>query len=239
MVQRELTLKSSFPEFLTLHERSIPIHVFRSPRARRYLLRLNADFSVRLTVPRRGSLAEAHAFLQRNIDWLERSAQRLVKRPILPKQWTPGTQIHWLGELVALEENSETRVIRFADQTVLIKEGEELRGAIERHIWQLAAKELPPIVAHYAALYGLKVRRVSVRNQRSRWGSCSRRGVISLNWRILQAPQFVRDYLILHELMHLREMNHSRRFWAHVANACPEYKTADRWLSQHSHLLAR
>jgi predicted metal-dependent hydrolase len=238
-VQRELTLKSSFPEFLTLHERSIPIHVFRSPRARRYLLRLNPDFSVRLTLPRRGSLAEAHAFLQRNIDWLERSAQRLITRPVLPKQWTAGTQIHWRGELVPLVANSQTRVIRFAEQTLLVKEGEELRDAIERHIWQLAAKELPPIVAQFAQLHQLNVRRVSVRNQRSRWGSCSRKGVISLNWRILQAPHFVRDYLILHELMHLREMNHSHRFWAQVASVCPDYKIADRWLSRHSHLLAR
>jgi predicted metal-dependent hydrolase len=238
-VQREQTLKSSFPEFLTLQDRTIPIHIFRSPRARRYLLRLNPDFSVRLTLPRRGSLAEAHAFLQRNIDWLERSAQRLVTRPALPKQWAAGTQIHWRGELVTLEARSEAGVIRFAEQTVSVQEGEELRDAIERHIWRLAAKELPPMVADFAQLHQLNVRRVSVRNQRSRWGSCSRRGVISLNWRILQAPQLVRDYLILHELMHLREMNHSHRFWAQVASVCPEYKIADLWLSQHSHLLAR
>jgi predicted metal-dependent hydrolase len=238
-VQRELTLKSSFPEFLTLQERSVPIHVFRNPRARRYLLRLNANFSVRLTVPRGGSMVEAHAFLQRNIAWLERSADRLARRPLLPNQWTPGTQIYWRGELVTIHEGTETAAIHFAEQIVLLKEGEKPREAIEHHIWRLAAKELPPVVAHYAKWHGLPVRRVTVRNQRSRWGSCSRRGVISLNWRILQAPPFVRDYLILHELMHLREMNHSRRFWAQVASVCPDYNVADRWLSQHSHLLAR
>jgi predicted metal-dependent hydrolase len=238
-VQRELTLKSSFPEFVTLHERSVPIHVFRNPRARRYLLRLSSDFSVRLTVPRGGSPGEAYAFLHRNLAWLERSAERLLRRPVLPKQWAPGTQIHWRGELVTVEESKKTRILRFAEQTVLLKEGEELRAAIEDHIWRLAAQELPAMVAHYAQLHGLTVRRVTVRNQRSRWGSCSRRGVISLNWRILQAPEFVRDYLILHELMHLREMNHSPGFWAQVASVCPDYKVADRWLTQHSHLLAR
>jgi len=240
VVQRELTLKSSFPDFLTLHERRIPLHIIRNPRARRYLLRLNADFSVRLTVPRGGSIAEAHAFLHRNIGWLERSAQRLAKRPSLPKQWATGTQIHWRGELVTIESLSIGKpAIRFGEVTVVLKENEELRAAIERHIRIMAEKELPPVVAHYAQLHGLAVRRVTVRNQRSRWGSCSRRGVISLNWRILQAPLFVRDYLILHELMHLREMNHSRRFWAQVASVCPDYRIADRWLSQHSHLLAR
>jgi len=83
----------------------------------------------------------------------------------------------------------------------------------------------------------LDVRRVSVRNQRTRWGSCSRRGTISLNWRLLQAPPSVRDYIILHELMHLREMNHSPRFWRQVESVCPDFLQAERWLKQNSRLL--
>jgi len=82
------------------------------------------------------------------------------------------------------------------------------------------------------------VRRITVRNQRSRWGSCSRRGTISLNWRLVQTPVFVRDYLVLHELAHLKEMNHSRRFWDEVARLCPGFREAERWLKQHSRLLA-
>jgi hypothetical protein len=76
-----------------------------------------------------------------------------------------------------------------------------------------------------------------VRNQKSRWGSCSRRGTISLNWRLIQAPPFVCDYIILHELSHLKEMNHSARFWHEVERVCPDYKMAERWLKQHSVLL--
>ena len=78
---------------------------------------------------------------------------------------------------------------------------------------------------------------MTVRNQRSRWGSCSRRGTISLNWRLIQAPVFVRDYLILHELAHLKEMNHSRRFWREVARLCPDFAQAERWLKEHASLL--
>jgi len=92
----------------------------------------------------------------------------------------------------------------------------DLRSAIERHLWRLAAKEMPLRVLEYDAVHQLPVRRITVRNQRSRWGSCSRRGTISLNWRLIQSPPFVRDYIILHELMHLREMNHSIRFWREV-----------------------
>jgi len=221
----------------------LPVTIARNPRARRYLLRLNRDFTVRLTIPRGGSVSEAQRFLRRNLAWLERTANRLANRPKIPHEWSIGTQILWRGELVLIEaepSDGPARSIRFGNETVRLNQSEctNFRPIIERHIWRLAASELPPVVSAYAETHGLRVARVSVRNQRSRWGSCSRRGVISLNWRLLQAPASVRDYLVLHELMHLREMNHSHRFWSHVANACPEYKNAERWLSQHSHLLS-
>src|SRR2546430_242181 len=86
--------------------------------------------------------------------------------------------------------------------------------------------------ARVASAHGFSVRRVTVRNQRSRWGSCSVRGTISLNWRLVQTPVFVRDYIVLHELAHLKEMNHSRRYWREVARLCPEFEQAERWLKQ-------
>jgi predicted metal-dependent hydrolase len=113
----------------------------------------------------------------------------------------------------------------------------DFRPAIECHLWKLAAQELPSRVMEFAATRGLTVRRVTVRNQKSRWGSCSRNGTISLNWRLIQAPAFVRDYLILHELMHLRQMNHSPRFWREVERVCPDFQNAERWLNQHAALL--
>jgi predicted metal-dependent hydrolase len=74
------------------------------------------------------------------------------------------------------------------------------------------------------------VTRVSIRNQRSRWGACSARGSITLNWRLILVPPFVREYVMIHELMHRRELNHSKRFWKHVAAACPRYRDARTWL---------
>ena len=95
-----------------------------------------------------------------------------------------------------------------------------------------AKKELPPRLLELAARHDLSVSRVSVRNQRWRWGSCNRNGHICLNWRLVTMPDWVRDYVMLHELMHLERMDHSPRFWKLVKEACPEYQDARRWLRQ-------
>jgi hypothetical protein len=88
-----------------------------------------------------------------------------------------------------------------------------------------------------AVLTGVDAKQVTVRNQRSRWGSCSSTGTISLNWRLVQTPDFVRDYIIYHELMHLKEMNHSQRFWDRVKEVCPTWEEAERWIKQNGSLV--
>jgi predicted metal-dependent hydrolase len=225
---------------LALNGRQILLALIRNPRARRYVLRVGPDGSARVTIPRGGSAVEARRFAERNRDWLERQFQRLAAQPKRPAEWWVGTEILFRGEPVKLEAglNGENGMIRFGGEVVQVSDAAaDLRPAIEKHLWRLAAQELPARVLEYAALHQLPVRRITVRNQRSRWGSCSRHGTISLNWRLIQAPTFVQDYLILHELCHLREMNHSRRFWREVQRVCPDFETAERWLKQHSGLL--
>ena len=117
------------------------------------------------------------------------------------------------------------------------QETPDLRPIIERHCRALASVELVARVAELAAKYQFSVQRVTVRNQKSRWGSCSRRGTISLNWRLIQTPISVRDYIILHELAHLRHMDHSSRFWQEVERLCPEYLVAEKWLKANRRLL--
>jgi predicted metal-dependent hydrolase len=93
-----------------------------------------------------------------------------------------------------------------------------------------ASKELPVELLALAAAHGVTVARVSIRNQRSRWGACSAKGSITLNWRLVLVPPLVREYVMIHELMHRRELNHSKRFWRHVAAACPRHAAARQWL---------
>ena len=97
----------------------------------------------------------------------------------------------------------------------------------------LAASELVQRTHELAAQTNSEITRVTIRSQRTRWGSCSRRRAISLNWRLIQTPQFVIDYIIFHELMHLRQMNHSKRFWSEVEKVCPTWREAEKWIRQH------
>jgi predicted metal-dependent hydrolase len=226
--------------FLAVGSSQVPLVFVRNGRARRYVLRLRPDGVARVTVPRGGSQAEALRFAERNRSWLAQQVEKLANRPKTRREWLIGTEILLRGETVKIEAetNGEIHTVRFGSETLRAPNTEsDLRALIERHLRTLAAKEFPERVFELAALHQLPVKRVTVRNQRTRWGSCSRRGTISLNWRLIQAPPFVRDYLIFHELAHLREMNHSPRFWREVERLCPEYRTAEKWLRGNSTLL--
>ena len=170
-----------------------PVFV-RHPRAKRYILRVAGDGSVRVTIPRRGSRREAHAFVERERGWIDTELSRLAAERLSPSTPLP----------LSLEE----------------------RAALRRE----AKRDLPQLLFELADRFGLTVSRVSVRNQRWRWGSCSRGGHICLNWRLVQTPAWVRDYVLIHELMHLKRLDHSPEFWKLVAQACPKYKDARAWL---------
>ena len=216
---------------LMLGARQVPLLMVRHARARRYLLRLCPDGTARVTIPRGGTQIEARAFAERNGGWLENQLARLQSRPPLNKTWQVDGEIWFRGELMRIETLAPGR-IGFGGETLAADITGNLRPAIEKHLRRLATNELPVKVGEYAARYQLTVQRVTVRNQKSRWGSCSRRGTISLNWRLIQTPDFVRDYIILHELAHLRQMNHSAKFWQEVESLCPDYRQAERWLKE-------
>ena len=175
-------------------ESRIPDPVFvRHPRARRYLIRVEDDGRVRVTVPRWGSKREAAAFAEREYAWIEKQRARLA------------------GQRAA-------------------SACEPMPKEIERELRNRAKHELPGRLLELAARHALTVTRVSVRNQRWRWGSCSRNGHICLNWRLVQMPDAVRDYVMIHELMHLRRMDHSPKFWKLVEAACPTFQTSRAYL---------
>ena len=191
-MQLGLPLEPAEPEPAEPPEPPEPRYFVRHRRARRYVIRVDADGRVRVTIPRGGSRREAEAFAERQAGWIAKQRARLrgVIRPI--EDWRP--------------------------------------------LRERARRELPARLLELAARHGLAVSLVSVRNQRWRWGSCNRNGHICLNWRLVTMPDWVRDYVMVHELMHLKRLDHSPKFWKLVAEAAPAYKEARAWLrSQGAH----
>jgi predicted metal-dependent hydrolase len=176
----------------------LPLDFVRHPRARRYIIRVRPDGSVRVTVPRWGSKRHAEQFAEQQRHWIEKQRERL-------------------------EVDRRGRVER---------PPEEVR-ALRRQ----ALRELPERLRNLASVHGLSVAKVSIRDQRWRWGSCSPRGHICLNWRLVLMPDAVRDYVMIHELMHLRRLDHSPAFWKLVAAACPDHKECRRWLRKTKDLI--
>jgi predicted metal-dependent hydrolase len=134
---------------------------------------------------------------------------------------------------------SKGEAIRFADRHLDWARRQRTRvlearrpAAVDAALRASAATELPPQLLALAERHGLAVHRVTIRNQRSRWGSCSARGHITLNFRLMLMPPEVREYILIHELMHLRQANHSVRFWRLVEAACPGFRDAERWLKK-------
>jgi hypothetical protein len=219
-----------------------PVVFVRRRRARHYILRLRDDGVVRVTVPWHGSRVEAERFLVDRRAWVARERHRReasVGRARGP--WRAGTTLLLRGAEVPLEvmpARGQMRVT-FGGESLIVPplEAGHLRGRVEAHLRRLAARELPARLSELARLHGFVVSAVSIRNQRTRWGSCSRSGRVSLNWRLIQLPPAVCDYVLLHELTHLRHLNHSARFWREVARVCPHQAEARAWLRS-SKLLA-
>ena len=226
-------------DVLQIGSQVVPIRFVRNRKARRYIIRISPDGFIRATVPRIGSIKEARAFAERNINWIAQQLQKHQDHPSHSTTWQNGTEILYRGEKVQLIISSDVDppVVQFGDQTLPVSNPSNLRLTIERHFRKLATAELTAQTVRLAQLHGLVVKRISVRSQRSRWGSCSRRGTISLNWRLIQMPGFVQEYILIHELMHLREMNHGQRFWRAVEAVCPDYRKAKAWVRQHRGLL--
>ena len=134
------------------------------------------------------------------------------------------------GRFVTLTVDEPAGVVRYADRRISLGGSLSLRTLVEDDLRSVARAELVPRLYDLAAQNGLEVTRVSIRNQLSRWGSCARTGQIALNFRLVQMPEQIRDYVLVHELMHLRQQNHSRRFWRLVEAVCPAFREAERWL---------
>jgi predicted metal-dependent hydrolase len=211
-----------------------PVRVRRHPQARRYTLRIQtATREVVLTMPPRGSVREARAFAERHGAWI---AARLGRLPAAVP-FAHGIVIPMRGVEHRIEHRHGARGTVWREPgsdgvPLLCVAGEapHVGRRVADHLRREAKRDLEAATRRYAQALGVSVRRVSVRDQSSRWGSCSTTGVLSYSWRLILAPPFVLDYLAAHEVAHIVEMNHSPRFWRTVLRMCPDTRRAKAWL---------
>jgi len=219
------------------------VRVRRHRQARRYTLRIHAaSREVILTMPPRGSLKEAKEFAQKHGGWI---AARLCRLPvaapfadgaIVPLRGNPHRIVHRAGARGTVW----TETAEDGEALICVAgQAPHIERRVSDYLRREAHRELEIASRRAAEQLGVTVKRISVRDQSSRWGSCSTTGVLSYSWRLILAPPFVLDYLAIHEVAHLVEMNHSPRFWRLVINLCPDANRAKAWLDVHGNDLHR
>ncbi len=181
-----------------------------------------------VTLPQRSREREAAAAVRELRPWIDRRlAEVQVARAAIERP--PGT-VPLLGELLTLrEEPGRTRAHRRGG-VLLVPAGDEVAPAVERWYRRTARAELGPRVEEATAALGTEHSRITIRDQRTRWGSCSPTGALAFNWRLLLGPVEVLDYVVWHEACHLVVFDHSRRFWELLERHRPGYRAPRRWL---------
>jgi predicted metal-dependent hydrolase len=213
-----------------------PVEVRRHPGARRMTLRVSrTKRSVIVTVPMNCGLADAGLFLNRHLEWVR---DRLGNLPV-PVPFEDGMVVPIRG---TLNRVAFTGVMKPGRAVEVSGEGDALyiNGRLDlapRHLrtWLIeqARADLDERVAFHAGQLSLRAKKIAIRDQSSRWGSCSTTGLLSFSWRLVLAPPLILDYVAAHEVAHLAEMNHGPRFWSLVRETMPRMDDAKRWLSHY------
>jgi len=225
------------PDITVSHDgQLLQVRIKPNARARRMILKLpvHSDMAV-LTVPKRYSRAAAERFIRDQAGWLaaqfagrtERIA--FAKGVQLPIRGVYHQIIHQPGRrgTVWIESDQPT------PQLCVTGAEAHLPRRVEDWLKRQARTDLESAVMGHASELGVRPKAIRIRDQKTRWGSCSAAGTLSFSWRIILAPPEISDYLAAHEVAHLRELNHSDRFWALVDDLCPDAKRSRQWLREH------
>ncbi len=225
---------------LSLMGGAVPVRVITHPRARRMALRIDPQGeAVDLVLPPRGSLPRALEFFEANRRWLERRLAALPPRT----EFADGATVPLLGvpHRIRHVATSNGHGAVWIEDTEIRVAGDEahLARRVRDHLRERAKRELLVRARKLAEAIERKVVRVSVRDTRTRWGSCSAAGNLCFSWRLVFAPEDVLDYVVAHEVSHLVHMNHGKRFWRLVERLCPGAERHRLWLNRNRAQLLR
>lgn len=220
---------------LTVQDIGAEVEVRRHAGARRMTLRVSRTRrAIIVTLPLHCDLKQAGAFVATHLDWVR---ERLGNLPT-PAPFEDGGALPLRGEthLISFEPRAARRVVevvrdaRVGARLVVRGDREHAPRRLRDWLVEEARRDLDHSVMLHANRLRLRPKRIAVRDQSSRWGSCSTTGLLSFSWRLILTPPFVLDYVAAHEVAHLAEMNHGPRFWSLVRQTCPETESAKAWL---------
>ena len=222
---------------ITLSDPPCSVTVIRNKRARRFTLRLDpgGDGAI-LTLPPGVPEAEMHAFLSRQSGWLAKALSKQPKRIVVGD----GVLLPIDGRKVpVIVRAGPRRAAELTDGGLVLQGGGQEGARIAAWLKVRARDAIAPAARTYARRLGRRIERISLRDTRSRWGSCSTTGTLSFSWRLVMAPPDVANYVAAHEAAHLAEMNHSDRFWRLVDRLMPDWRDHREWLKTHGRGLHR
>ena len=231
-------------ESVTLAGREVAFRIRRSTRARHLQLRVSRRDGLEIIAPLQADLSDLASLLAAKQKWILDSLDRLEESAsaTLPRLST-GTVVRYLGRsfrLVICPTNGRPPQAELREGSLVLTVPESLestdtqvRAYLEAWYRLQARRVIPEQVADINQSFGYTYHRITIKGQRSRWGSCSTNGNLNFNWHLMMAPLSVIRYVITHELAHLSEMNHSPRFWALVESRCPNYRAQRDWLKRH------
>lgn len=227
---------------------TLPVYTLQRSRRRRTVeIQVRPD-GIRVLAPQQIAKHRIDRFVMQKADWIHQRQQALQQQlkqlePYLETPLVSGAMLRFLGQrypLQILPAATRTRIVQDENgihialsRRIRKAEPQALREQLERWYRDQASQLFTSRTAYWAEISGLTPARVSVRSYRRKWGCCNSRGQISFNWLLILAPLWVIDYVIVHELCHLQEMNHSSRFWTLVEKTLPDYRSAQQWLHQH------
>jgi predicted metal-dependent hydrolase len=219
---------------LSIDEKIHDVAVRRHPSARRLTLRVDAARQIRLTVPNRCSERRMRIFLEEHVNWLER---QIANAPP-PNAFASGAIIPLRGVPHEIVNQPKLRLAKIENAKIFIGgDARHLPRRLREFFKKEAKRDFCEAAARYASILNVRVRRIALRDTRSRWGSCNKDGGLSFSWRLIMAPVFVLDYLAAHEVAHLRHMDHGKKFWALVEDICPHMRAARAWLKANGNAL--
>ena len=231
---------------ITLGGVEVSYVVKRSQRARHARLEVGWGTGLVVVIPRRYKIEWVPGLVREKGAWVLRKLEGAgVRTPPTPSFTKRGLRVvPYLGhgrELVVRNGGGRGTAVRLERGRLVVSLGASnpgLEASLERWYRAQAERLIATKAAAVSARLGLAYRRLTIRGQRTRWGSCSRLGNLSFNWKLMMAPEPVIDYVVVHEIAHLKEMNHSKRFWKLVADNCPQWREHRTWLKKHESELA-